>query len=154
MPGSWLFQYALRNGGSVAAFCVTSYSSGVSFFFSSSADGFGYAPSAVALATVGVGSLISADDEGRHAPSASTHKKMRFMRRIRAERSLGFAASVRADGDGSDRPICPVFSGNCALVRGTCLAVRSLMLQHSFVMRSLFAAAAFAALGACSSQGT
>src|SRR5688572_13762226 len=39
MPGSWLFQYSFRNGGSVASFCVTSYCSGVSFFRSSSSDG-------------------------------------------------------------------------------------------------------------------
>src|SRR5688500_5834500 len=39
MPGSWLFQYSFRNGGSVASFWVTSYWSGVSFFRSSSSEG-------------------------------------------------------------------------------------------------------------------
>src|SRR5689334_2202722 len=42
MPASWLFQYSLRNGGSVPSCCVTSYWIGVSFFFSSSSDGFLY----------------------------------------------------------------------------------------------------------------
>src|SRR5580698_2754859 len=39
MPASWLFQNSLRNGGSVASFCVTSNCSGVSFCFSSEAGG-------------------------------------------------------------------------------------------------------------------
>src|SRR5580658_10462415 len=43
MPGSWLFQYALRNGGSVAAFCVTSNWMRSSFCRSSATDGLAYA---------------------------------------------------------------------------------------------------------------
>src|SRR5213075_660623 len=41
-PASWLFQYWLRKGGSVAARWVTSYWIGVSDFRSCSSDGFLY----------------------------------------------------------------------------------------------------------------
>src|SRR6185437_3643959 len=40
MPALWLSQYSLWNGVSVAACCVTSNCSGVSFLCSSASDGF------------------------------------------------------------------------------------------------------------------
>src|SRR5438270_9440702 len=38
MPGAWLFQYSLANGGSVPFFCVTAYCSPVSFFLRASSS--------------------------------------------------------------------------------------------------------------------
>src|ERR1051325_8428166 len=42
MPGWWLFQYSLRNGGSVPSCCDTSYWSSLSCFLSSASDGLVY----------------------------------------------------------------------------------------------------------------
>src|SRR5262245_26914357 len=41
-PRSWLSQNSFRNGGSVPAFCVTSYCAEVSFFLRSACEGFVY----------------------------------------------------------------------------------------------------------------